>query len=216
MKYKTIIFDMDGTILNTLDDLADSMNYSLEKNGLSQRSVDEVRLFVGNGVRKLIERACPKDSERVIIDKVEKDFLEYYSLHCADKTKPYDGIIELLIMLRNRGLKTAVISNKVDFAVKELCNRYFYGLFDVAVGQRHGMRQKPYADSVFEVIKQLKCEDSTSVFIGDSDVDYNTAKNAGIDSIMVDWGFRDRSFLKSIGAECIVSNINELEKLLIQ
>ncbi len=207
---------MDGTILNTLDDLAFSMNYSLTQNNLPNRTLDEVRRFVGNGIRKLIERACPDKSDIALIDKVEKDFKSHYSLHCADKTHPYKGITQLIQSLRENGCKTAVVSNKADYAVQELCKKYFYGLFDIAIGEKKGIRPKPYPDTVYEAMKQLDCDPLKTVFIGDSDVDYNTAKNAHIDCIMVDWGFRDRKSLEDLGANCILSSTEELKNYLFE
>lgn len=200
VKYKLAIFDLDGTILNTLADLADSTNYALQKNGLPGRSVEQVRLFVGNGIRKLIERAVPEGSDEALIQRVHEDFTEHYKVHCADKTRPYEGIMELLRALRAAGLKTAVVSNKADYGVQALCEDYFPGLFDFAVGERTGIRRKPNPDSVLEVLKKLSATQAEAIYIGDSDVDIETAKNAGLACISVTWGFRDREFLQRHGA----------------
>lgn len=210
MKYKTVIFDMDGTVLNTLDDLTDSVNFALENNGLAQRSVDEVRAFVGNGIRKLIERAVPSGTGIETINAVFDDFKAHYAVHCAEKTAPYDGICALIDNLKKSGVKTAVVSNKADFAVQSLCKTYFDGVFDAAVGEKEGVRTKPCPDSVLEVVRTLESDFAATVYVGDSEVDIQTAKNACIPCISVDWGFKDRSFLEENGAEVIASDTDEL------
>ena len=215
MKYELAVFDMDGTILNTLEDLADSLNHALGMSGYPKRTIDEVRRFVGNGIRKLIERGVPEGSSVADIDRVFADFNAYYKIHCADKTKPYDGITELLCDLRASGVKTAVVSNKADYAVQELCVQYFDGLFDVAVGERSGVRKKPAPDSVDAVLEKLNIPRERAVYIGDSDVDIATAKNARMDSFIVDWGFRDTAFLKENGAEIIVSSPSDIKRLIM-
>ena len=174
MRYKLAVFDMDGTILNTLEDLADSTNYALKANGLPERTIDEVRRFVGNGIRLLIERAVPADSEPELFETFKK----YYKTDCAVKTRPYDGIKEVLVSLRKAGCLTAVVSNKADFAVQDLCKDYFDGLFDFAVGEREGIKKKPAPDSVYEVLTKLKTKKEDAVYIGDSDVDFATSVNA--------------------------------------
>lgn len=201
MRYKLVIFDMDGTILNTLDDLADSLNAVFRRHGYPQRSLEEVRHFVGNGIRKLIERAVPDGLPVEAVDRVHEDFLAYYQMHCADKTRPYDGIMELLETLRDSGCKTAVVSNKADSAVQELCKEYFSGLFDMAVGERSGIKRKPAPDSMELVLQMLHTKREDAVYIGDSEVDVQTAQNAGVDSIMALWGFRDRELLEQYGAK---------------
>ena len=210
MLYKLLIFDLDGTLLDTLEDLKDSLNYALGKSGFPAHTYEEVRQFVGNGIRNLIERGVPVGTEAPVIDTVHKNFTEHYALHCADKTKPYDGILELLHTLRAAGCKTAVVSNKADYAVQELCHQYFDGLFDYAVGERQNIQRKPAPDSVNEVLRQLNIEKDFSVYIGDSEVDIETARNAGMNSIIVDWGFRDREFLKEKGAEIIISKPEDI------
>ena len=170
MRYKLAIFDMDGTILNTIDDLAASLNYVLEKSGFPARTMDEVISFIGDGLRKLIERGVPEGTDSETVDKVLADFKEYYAVHCADKTAPYDGIIGLLENLRRNGCLTAVVSNKADDAVQELCRKYFDGLFDYAVGERSGILRKPAPDSVNEVLEKLNVSRGNAVYIGDSDV----------------------------------------------
>ena len=175
MKYIIAIFDLDGTILNTLEDLADSTNYALKTYGYPERTMDEVRQFVGNGIRKLMERAVPEGTPVEEIDRVHETFTAHYKVHCADKTRPYDGIMELLQNLKKDGCKLAVVSNKADYGVQELCKQYFDGVFDFAVGEREGIRKKPAPDSVNEVLKTLGCSRDRAVYIGDSDVDIQTA-----------------------------------------
>ena len=207
---KAVIFDMDGTILDTLDDLASSVNYALEANGLPKRTREEVRRFVGNGAVKLIRRAVPEGTADILFDKVFALYTTYYDEHCADATKPYDGIPELLALLRSKGVKTAVVSNKPDEAVRVLADTYFPHLFDAAVGTRTGIKTKPAPDSVFEIIKKIGAEKKDCVYVGDSEVDIETAKNAGIPCISVSWGFKGNEFLAEHGAQKIVDNAKEL------
>lgn len=215
MKYQVVIFDLDGTLLDTLDDLADSVNYALGTEQLPERTREEVRRFVGNGIRKLIERAVPAGTTEEVTDYVFEVFKDRYKVHCADKTKPYEGIIELLCRLKENGVKTAVVSNKADFAVKELCERYFPELLCEAIGERTGIARKPAPDTVNEVLRLLNVDRTQAVYIGDSDVDVETAKNAGMDCIAVDWGFRDAEVLCSAGAEVIISDAVQLEEVLL-
>lgn len=210
MKYMIAIFDLDGTILNTLEDLADSTNYALKTCGYPERTMDEVRQFVGNGIRKLMERAVPEETPVEEIDRVHETFTAHYKVHCADKTRPYDGIMELLQNLKKDGCKLAVVSNKADYGVQELCKQYFDGIFDFAVGEREGIRKKPAPDSVNEVLKTLGCSRDRAVYIGDSDVDIQTAANAQMDHIIVEWGFRDVPFLIAKGAKVLVEKPEEI------
>jgi len=205
MKYQLAIFDLDGTLLDTLDDLADSVNVVMNRFGYPVRNLTEIRSFVGNGIRKLIERSAPKDTPTEELDRVFEQFKVYYGVHCADKTKPYEGIMELLQQLKQQGIKLAVVSNKGDYAVQILCEQYFPGIFDIAVGAREGVARKPAPDTVNEVLKNLQMDKSQAVYIGDSEVDVQTAQNAGMDCIAVDWGFRDKEILEKAGAETIVS-----------
>lgn len=213
-KYSLAVFDLDGTVLDTLGDLAASTNFALGEYGLPARSIDEVRRFVGNGIRLLIERAVPENTAPETVDGVFEAFRAHYAAHCADTTRAYDGTERLLCDLRTAGIKTAVVSNKADFAVKELCGRYFEGLFDIAVGERENIRRKPAPDSVLEVMKSLSATPGETVYIGDSDVDIMTAKNAGTHCISVTWGFRDRAFLLANGAYDLADTVGELEEKL--
>ena len=204
MNYKVAIFDLDGTILNTIDDLADTMNYCLRRYNMPERSIDEIKSFVGNGIHKLVERAVPEGTESVTVEKIFVSFHEYYKDHCAIKTKPYEGMEKVIEQLREHGVKTAVVSNKADYAVKSLCKKYFNGLFDYCVGDRQGQRRKPYPDTVNAVMEYFGAEPAKVVYIGDSEVDYQTAQNAKVDVIMVGWGFRDEEFLRSIGVRKVI------------
>ena len=199
--YNTYIFDLDGTLLSTLEDLAASCNYALRTNGMPERTIDEVRKFVGNGVKKLMERAIPEGLGNPLFEKAYADFRQHYMQHNLDTTKPYDGIIEMLEELRRRGKNIAVVSNKFYAATQELC-RHFFGekLVSVAIGEREDIRKKPAPDTVFEALKQLGVTADKAVYIGDSDVDIETAKNSGMPCISVLWGFRDRQFLIEHGA----------------
>ena len=210
MKYDLIIFDMDGTILNTLEDLKNSLNYVLQQAGYQTRTLEEVRTFVGNGIRKTIERALPSDIEEEKIDELFSLFMDYYAIHNTDNTKPYTGVIDLLKELKHLGYKTAVVSNKQDSAVKSLCKKFFTGLFDVEIGEKENIAKKPDPDEVNDVLKILNIDRTKSIYIGDSEVDIQTAQNSKMKSIIVDWGFRDRKFLYEHGAEVIVSNPSEI------
>ncbi|MBE6611971.1 MAG: HAD family hydrolase [Ruminococcaceae bacterium] len=212
MSYKLAIFDLDGTILDTLDDLADATNHALTVCGYPTRTTDEVRRFVGNGVRLLMTRAVPEGTSAEEIDRSLAEFKAYYGTHCAIKTKPYDGICEMLKRLRAEGCKTAVLSNKADFAVKPLCKQYFDGLLDYAAGEREhlGIPKKPAPEPVWAIADELGIDRADCVYIGDSDVDIDTAKNAGMDCISVDWGLRERELLIAHGAEKIVSTPDAL------
>lgn len=210
MKYDLYIFDMDGTILNTLEDLTDSVNYALKRAGFPVHPIENVRRFVGNGIKKLIERAVPNGATPEQIEAVYKDFREFYTIHCADKTKPYDGILELLQTLHENGCKTAVVSNKADFAVQELCKQYFDKLFDYAIGEKKELNKKPAPDAVNLILQELQVDKSRAVYIGDSEVDLATARNAKLSCIAVNWGFRDEELLIENGANIIVSNPDEI------
>ena len=210
---KMLIFDMDGTILYTLEDLMNSTNYALLEYGYPVRTLDEVRQFVGNGIHKLVERAVPEGTSKDRIEDVFETLEKHYKIHCMDTTKPYDGIIDLLKKLREKGFQTAVVSNKVDFAVQDLVDDFFRGLFDIAIGEREGVRKKPAPDSVYKVMKAFHLAKEDVVYIGDSDVDFETAKNAGVDYILVEWGFRDRSFLESLGASVFAKKPEDILNL---
>lgn len=215
MSYRVALFDLDGTVLDTLQDLASSTNAALQANSLPPRTVEEVRAFVGNGIGKLIERAVPAGSDAATVAAVLESFKAHYKAHCADRTRPYDGIPAMLAALRAAGVKTAVISNKADFAVQELAKRYFDGLFDFALGERADIARKPAPDMVYHVLNALHASPEEAVFIGDSDVDILTAKNAGLPAIGVTWGFRDRACLLKAGAAVLADTPAMLQALLL-
>lgn len=198
MKYKAVIWDLDGTLLDTLDDLADSVNVALAEYSMPQRSRSEIKSFVGNGIYKLITRAVKEGTSNESMDEIFDFFKEYYAKNSANKTKPYDGINELLYNLKQNGIKTAIASNKLEEAVEKLADRYFDGLIDIALGDVNYRRRKPYPDIVTEAVSRLGINMSEAVYIGDSEVDIKTAENAKIDCICVTWGFRDKEFLKEI------------------
>ncbi len=200
MMIDTVIFDLDGTLLNTLDDLADSVNAALLQNGLPLRTVEEVRAFVGNGVYNLMVKAVG-DVGHPAFPKAFADFKAHYALHCLDKTAPYEGIMPLLAELSESGYKLAVVSNKFDPAVKKLNEQFFGAYIPVAIGEKETVRKKPAPDSVFAAMEALGSKAETCIYVGDSDVDIFTAQNAGIPCISVTWGFRDRAFLASYGAD---------------
>ena len=179
------------------------------------RTIDEIRRFVGNGIQKLIERAVPVGTTSSTVDAIFVDFIDYYKTHCEIATKPYDGIESLLKNLKEAGLKTAVNSNKADAAVQILCERYFPNLFDCAVGEKEGIAKKPAPDSVNEILRQLGVPKHEAVYIGDSDVDFETARNAGLDFIGVDWGFRGKDFLRTCGAEKIAMNTEDVLRFIL-
>lgn len=209
--YKVAIFDLDGTLLNTLKDLADACNFALRSHGFSEHQIDEYKYFLGNGVYKLVERALPMDKkDGETVDKVLTEFKKYYEKHKSDFTKPYDGIEELLIALKETGIKTAVVSNKPhEFAV-EIVERYFGKFFDIVFGKREGYLAKPDPTTVIETLNHFKCKKEEAVYIGDSDVDMFTGKNAGLFSIGVAWGFRGARELSAAGANKIVYTSEEL------
>ena len=198
----TVVFDMDGTVLNTLEDLAGSMNYSLKAVGMPERTVDEFRRFVGNGAREALRKALPEGTSTDILDEMFPIFKEHYDEHCLDKTGPYEGILDLMKELKKRGYRMAIVSNKIDSAVKELNKRFFGDLIDVAIGEQPGVNRKPAPDMVETALKELGSTKEESVYVGDSEVDYLTAKNSGLPCISVLWGFRDKEYLIEQGAYC--------------
>ena len=216
LKDHAIIFDLDGTLLNTLDDLTNSVNAAMKTCGLPLRTREEVRQFVGNGVRKLIERAVPDGLQNPKFTKAYMAFRTHYAHHCEEQTAPYDRIIQLLGKLRISGVPVAVVSNKFDAAVKKLCDNYFSGLIPVAIGECEGVNKKPAPDTVMAALKQLKMPAETAIYIGDSEVDIETAHNAGTGLISVSWGFKDRDFLLEHGAENIADSADELYKMLVE
>ena len=213
MKYELIVFDLDGTILNTIDDLADSCNFVLNRHKFPTHTVEEIKYMVGNGIAKLIERACPADISKEEYETVLKDFRTYYEAHCDKKTAPYSGILECVNELKSTGVKLAVNTNKDENAALELCRKFFPGVFDFVSGGNVGLPVKPAPDGVHRIVQQLFGKNISEIkgcFVGDSDVDIATGKNCGFDVIGVDWGFRGIDFLKNHGADKVVFDCEEL------
>ena len=213
--YKVFIFDLDGTLLDTLQDLANAVNYALRQHAMPEHSLDDIRRFVGNGVRLLMERAVPDGAGNPQFEAAFATFRQYYMEHSLDTTRPYDGIPELLRALKQRGCRLAVVSNKMMAATQELCVHFFPEI-EVAIGEHEaeGICKKPAPDTVCEALRQLGCDKQGAVYVGDSDVDIMTARNSGLPCISVLWGFRDRQFLTAHGATTFVSHPSELLGLL--
>ena len=215
MPFQTAVFDLDGTLLDTLEDLYLAVNAALSRRFLPVRSREEVRMFVGNGVEMLIRRAVPAGTEEAVILSVLADFKTTYAAICENHTRPYEGIIPLLTALRERGIRVAVVSNKFDAATKQLCEKYFGDLVEVAIGERAGVRKKPAPDTVYEALKELGVTAEGAVYIGDSDVDIQTARNCGMPCISVTWGLRDEEFLIENGAKALVDTPEKLLGVII-
>ena len=209
-KYKTYIFDLDGTLLSTLADLAASTNYALRTHHMPERSLDEVRRFVGNGVKKLMERAIPDGLNNPLFEETFATFRQHYMQHNLDTTQPYPGIMQLLEQLKAEGKNIAVVSNKFYAATRELCRHFFGDLVPVAIGEREDIRKKPSPDTVIEALRELGVDKEGAVYIGDSDVDIMTAKNSGMPCVSVLWGFRDKEFLLEHGATTLISQPEDM------
>jgi len=209
-QYDTYIFDLDGTLLDTLGDLAASVNHALRSCGMPGHTLDDICWFVGNGVRLLMERSVPGGAGNPRFGEAFDIFRRHYMEHSLDTTKPYPGIPEMLAELRRRGKRTAVVSNKFCAATQELCRKFFGEYVEVAIGEREDIRRKPAPDTVFEALRRLGVPKDNAVYIGDSDVDIATAANSGLPCISVLWGFRDRKFLAEHGAETFISCPGEL------
>lgn len=211
MKYNTVIFDLDGTLLDTLDDLTDSVNYAMSGMGWPLRDRREVRLFLGNGIKRLMELCSPEGISDDEFNKAFAMFKEYYVEHNQDKTAPYAGVIEVMAHFKEQGIKMAIVSNKVHEAVIALRDKFF-PYVEVAIGDMPGMARKPEPDSCHKALELLGSTREESVYIGDSEVDLLTAKNSGLDCITVLWGFRDKDYLIEQGAITFVETSEELEK----
>ena len=214
MNIKAVIWDLDGTLLNTLDDLAASVNAALAMNGMPLRSTEEVRAFVGNGIRNLMMRAVPGGEANPAFDKALEDFTRHYGAHSRDRTRPYDGILEMLDRLSAAGVKHAIVSNKIDFAVKALSRAYFGERMCAAIGDDPSRVRKPAPDSVFAAMREMGVTAQETVYVGDSDVDVLTARNAGVPCVAVLWGFRDEACLRAAGAERLARTPDELREII--
>ena len=211
---RAILFDLDGTLLDTLGDLHTSLNESLTQNGFAPRTIDETRAFVGNGIAKLVERALPQNATAADFDAVFDCFGAHYSTHYAIKTRPYDGIPALLERLHARGIRIGVVSNKFEPIVADLCKTYFGALIDAPVGDRPGLARKPSPEPAVEALRLLGCSPENALHVGDSDVDLEMAKNARLTCISVCWGFRTEAFLRAHGANLLARTPDELERLI--
>ena len=214
--YKAVIFDLDGTLLDTLKDLANSVNYALREFGYPERTIDEVRRFIGNGVIKLMERATPDGIDEEAFEKCFNTFRSHYLEHMYDNTKPYEGIIEMLSILKEKGVKTAVVSNKLHSGVVGLCEDFFGGQLTSAYGVNTEDERKPQPKNVFKALYDLGVGAEETVYVGDSDVDVQTAKNAGLKCIGVTWGFRSEEELLEAGAEYIAHSAEETVDIVLR
>ncbi|MBE5932816.1 MAG: HAD family hydrolase [Lachnospiraceae bacterium] len=211
MKYNTVIFDLDGTLLDTLDDLTDSVNFAMNAMGWPLRDRKDVRLFLGNGIKRLMELSSPKGIADEEFERAFALFKEYYEAHNQDKTAPYDGVVDVMAHFKEKGIKMAIVSNKVHEAVLALRDKFF-PYVEIAIGDMPDMARKPEPDSCYKALELLGSNKEESVYIGDSEVDLLTAKNSGLDCITVLWGFRDKEYLLEQGATTFVETPKELEK----
>ncbi len=207
---RTIVFDLDGTLLDTLADLSAAVNHALRLHAMPERSVREVRDFVGNGVRRLMERAVPEGTPEAVFENVFAAFRTYYAAHCLDQTRPYPGILPLLQQLKARGCRMAIVSNKLQPAVTELNHRFFKDFITTAIGESATVRRKPCPDAVLAALHAMGSRPGEAVYVGDSEVDIETARRAGVDCVTVLWGFRDEEFLRESGAQRCIKQPEEL------
>lgn len=212
MEYTNIIFDLDGTLLNTLEDLTDGVNHVIKMYGYEPYSQPDIKSFVGNGIMKLMERAVPGGKDNDKFDEMYNEFKAYYTKHCIIKTRPYDGIIKLLESLDRAGYGLAIVSNKNDAAVKELAKHFFGDYINTAIGQSEITRKKPAPDTVYEAMKALP--KGEALYVGDSEVDKMTADNAGTDCVLVSWGFRDKNMLEGLSADAVIDSPMQLMEFL--
>lgn len=213
MKYKAIIFDLDGTLTYTLEDLKNSVNYALTKKGWPKHSLEAIRTFVGNGIHRLIELSVPQGTSPEDLEDCFNIFKDHYVIHCQDNTRLYEGIEELLKALKSKGYKMAIVSNKLQAGVDELYKQYFESTIDVAIGERAGMARKPQPDMVELAMSKLKVTKDQAIYIGDSEVDLMTARNSALPCISVLWGFRDKDFLIESGADLFAESPLDILKL---
>ena len=216
MKYQAVLFDMDGTVLDTLDDLCDSINHSLAEFSLPPVSREHVRQCLGNGAAFLVSHSIPAGSSPELEADVLAFYKPWYDAHCLIKTAPYEGILPMMQSLKEQGLRLAIISNKPDRAVQELSDAFFPGLLELSVGESPSVRRKPAPDTVLTAASQIGLSVDQCVYVGDSEVDLQTARNAGMDCISVTWGFRDEAQLIEAGASVLVRTPEELESLLLR
>lgn len=213
--YRLVIFDLDGTILDTLEDLADALNEALTAFGYPPVTLAQARARIGNGIRRMAQLSVPETCPDQEIDAIRDHLAEYYRKHSCVKTRPYPGIPEAIRLLRERGVKTAVVSNKIDPVVRILCDTFFPDLLDYSAGEKAGIRKKPEPDMVRNALEALHVDAADAVYIGDSDVDIRTAGNAGLSSVIVTWGFRDKPYLLEQGAEHTADTVGEMLELIL-
>lgn len=209
-QFNTYIFDLDGTLLYTLDDLTASTNHAMRQLGFKEHTTEEVRSMVGNGIKKLIERAVPEGTSGQLYEKAYNEFISHYLQHSLDTTRPYPGIMEMLKSLKDKGVQMAVVSNKYCKATESLCHTFFNEYISVAIGESENIRKKPAPDTVLEAMKRLGANRESTVYVGDSEVDIATARNCGIPCISVLWGFRDKDFLLKNGATILAEKPDEI------
>ena len=215
MRYKYAIFDLDGTLMDTLPDICDSVNYALAEFSMPAITLEQCRQYVGNATHHLIKCSVPENTDEETVNAVMNCYLPYYNRHCNIKTKPYEGIPKLLDFLKNKDYKLALVSNKPDTAAKKLADEYFPGVFEAVIGQQYGIARKPSPDTIFEAMRIMNAEFEDCVYIGDSEVDIITAQNAGIPCISVTWGFRTETELHKNGAMILINSPKELENILL-
>lgn len=211
----TVIFDLDGTLLDTLDDLCAAVNHALRAHGLPERATQEIRSFLGNGIRRLMQLSAPENMNEEDFENVFRTFRTYYVAHCMDNTRPYPGIMPLLEALKARGVKMAIVSNKVHTAVQELNRRFFDLYMTTAVGESATVRRKPNPDALLRALQEMGSLRERALYVGDSEVDIETARNAGIPCVTVLWGFRDRDFLIRSGAEICIDRPSGLLDIIV-
>lgn len=210
MKYEAVIFDLDGTLTDTLADLRNSVNFALSQFDFPEKTAEEIRSFVGNGVKRLVYLSVPENTSDEIAEDCLSAFKEYYKTHSCVATNPYDGIIEMLSEIKNKGIKIAVVTNKMHSAAVDIVDHFFGDLIDVTVGQLDGVAQKPQPDGIYKALEYIGVSKEKAVYVGDSEVDCITAKNAGIPCVGVTWGFRNRDVLSKNGAEFIINSPKDI------
>ena len=214
MRHKTVIFDFDGTLLYTVQDLADAVNHAIAKHGHPTHNVRAIERMVGNGVNMLVARALPQGFDTPDYEEIMTDFRTFYAEHCQDNTRPYDGVTEMLARLKEEGRKLAIVTNKYQTAAEQLRRRFFSGSVELIVGDFEGRRRKPAPDGVFAALKSLGADAAGAVYVGDTEVDMQTAENAGLDCICVSWGYRTKQELVELKAPAIAENTDELLAML--
>ncbi|MDM8238808.1 HAD family hydrolase [Pseudoflavonifractor phocaeensis] len=214
--YKHVIFDLDGTLLNTIDDLADTGNHVCTLHGWPTHTVDAFKLMVGNGIPKLVERFAPQGTSQEMLDQAYQEFMDWYGVHKEDKTAPYAGMPEVAKALREAGVSIAVLSNKADVMAGPVVEHYYPGIFPVVQGALPGLPTKPDPTLLYKLMERLGATQEDTLFVGDSNVDIRTAKNGGLTGCGVLWGFRSREELEAAGADVIVSTPQELQDLILK